>query len=81
MDKGFLCSTDRSAWLRSPLVEWFAYLIGVVLVCQWFSPTQMLVTFEGESLKEEDVVIRDPSGRVVRLDLPEKVVLVANHQV
>jgi hypothetical protein len=52
-----------------------------VLVCQWFSPTRMLVTFEGDNLKEEDVVIRDSRGRVTRLNLPEKLVLIANHQV
>lgn len=41
----------------------------------------MLVTFEGDNLKEEDVVIRDSSGHVVKLELPEKLVMVANHQV
>lgn len=41
----------------------------------------MLVTLEGDNLKEEDVVIRDSSGHVVKLELPEKLVIVANHQV
>ena len=56
-------------------------MFGPVLVCQWFSPTRMLVSFEGENLREEDVVIRDSSGRVTKLNLPEKLVLIANHQV
>jgi hypothetical protein len=41
----------------------------------------MMVTFEGDKLKEEDVVVRDSSGRVVKLELPEKLVMIANHQV
>jgi len=52
-----------------------------VLMCQWFSPTRMVVTFEGDNLKEEDIVVREPGGRVVKLNLPEKLVLIANHQI
>ncbi|KAF8591904.1 acyltransferase-domain-containing protein [Ramaria rubella] len=57
----------------------FARLL--VFVCQWFSPTRMLVTFEGNNLREEDVVVRDTDGRVTKLNLPEKLVLIANHQI
>jgi hypothetical protein len=48
---------------------------------QWFAPTRVLLTFEGNNMKEEDVLIRDSLGRVVKINLPEKMVLIANHQV
>ena len=41
----------------------------------------MVVTFEGDNLKEEEVVERDSGGRIVKLNLPERLVLIANHQV
>ena len=47
----------------------------------------MVISFEKEGLgsftqKElEGIVVRDGSGRVVELNLPQKAVLIANHQV
>ncbi len=60
---------------------------STVLVSQLFAPTTLHVTFEREgagSFTDEEierVVERDPSGRVVLLHLPEKAILIANHQV
>ena len=58
-----------------------------VLMCQWFAPTKLVVTFEQEGqgrFTEEQiaqVVERDARGRVVGLRLPQRAVLIANHQV
>ena len=58
-----------------------------VLMCQWFAPTKLVVTFEtegqGRFSPEElrGLVERDETGRVIRLHLPKKTVLIANHQV
>ncbi|KAI0047800.1 acyltransferase-domain-containing protein [Auriscalpium vulgare] len=57
----------------------------LILMCQWFAPTRLVVTFEQEgpgALTEEqikDVVQHDDSGRV-QLNLPQKAVIIANHQ-
>lgn len=56
-------------------------------MCQWFSPTKFLVTFEttgmGAFTPEEidRYVIKDAEGNHVGLDLPTRFVLIANHQV
>lgn len=58
-----------------------------VLMSQWFAPTNLVVSFEQEGqgrLTEEQiaqVVERDARGRVVGLRLPQRVALIANHQV
>jgi 1-acyl-sn-glycerol-3-phosphate acyltransferase len=58
-----------------------------ILMCQWFSPTKFLVTFEttgmGAFTPEEidRYVIKDAEGNHVGLDLPTRFVLIANHQV
>ncbi|KAI0702491.1 acyltransferase-domain-containing protein [Cytidiella melzeri] len=59
----------------------------LILVCQLFAPTSLHVTFQqdgpGSFTQQEidEVAERDASGRVVSLHLPEKTVLIANHQV
>ena len=56
-------------------------------MCQWFAPTQISLTFEREGLgkfSDEDIaaiVERDSAGNVVALKLPDRTVLIANHQV
>ena len=59
----------------------------LVLMCQWFAPTKLVVSFErmgqgrfSES-ELEGLVERDETGRVIMLNLPPKAVLLANHQV
>ncbi|THH10539.1 hypothetical protein EW145_g1245 [Phellinidium pouzarii] len=58
----------------------------ITLACQLFAPTTLRVTFETDgigafSLEEiENVVERDASGNIVRLCLPKKLVIIANHQ-
>jgi hypothetical protein len=53
---------------------------------QWFAPTRLKVTFEMEGqgkLTEEDiqrVVVRNKAGDVIGLKLPNKAVIIANHQ-
>jgi len=41
----------------------------------------MLITLEGDNLKAEDVFVLDKDGKIVALNLPQKLVLMANHQV
>lgn len=58
-----------------------------VLMNQWFAPTKFVLTFEttsaGKFTSEEiaNLVQRDSRGRVVALHLPQKSVVVGNHQV
>ncbi|KAF5368472.1 hypothetical protein D9758_002417 [Tetrapyrgos nigripes] len=79
-------------WARGLYEEGIRYTKGsfgclLILMCQWFSPTKLRITFETEgkgafSRDEIDrIVVRDKKGRVVSLDLPTKFVLIANHQV
>lgn len=58
----------------------------VVLMCQWFAPTVLSITFETEGMGRftpeqiQRIVVRDSEGAVVSLNLPTKFVLIANHQ-
>jgi hypothetical protein len=58
-----------------------------VLMCQWFAPTNLIVTFETEGKgafsqhEIEQYIIKDADNNPVALDLPTKFVLIANHQV
>ena len=58
----------------------------VVMMCSWFAPTNLVITFEtkglGKFTPEElrDLVEKDSKGNV-SLNLPAKSVLIANHQV
>ncbi|TFY80419.1 hypothetical protein EWM64_g3593 [Hericium alpestre] len=64
-----------------------AFATLLVLMCQWLAPTRLLITFETNgpgAFKEEeiaDIAVRNKDGRVVELKLPQKSVLIANHQV
>ncbi|KAI0082188.1 acyltransferase-domain-containing protein [Panus rudis PR-1116 ss-1] len=59
----------------------------LILMCQWFAPTKLLISFEREGLGSfsseeiEQLVVRDKSGKVAALRLPQKSVLIANHQI
>ncbi|KAJ7706461.1 acyltransferase-domain-containing protein [Mycena rosella] len=59
----------------------------LILMCQWFAPTKLVITFEragkGSFTPEqiERIVIKDKNDQVVSLDLPTKFILIANHQV
>lgn len=61
--------------------------ISSVLMCQWFAPTKLVVTFETQGMgrftpEEIDLyLIKDNDGNPVALNLPTKFVLIANHQV
>ena len=58
-----------------------------MLSSQWFAPTELVISFEtegqGKFTPEElaGIVERDKDGRVLSLNLPQKAVLIANHQV
>ncbi|CUA77685.1 hypothetical protein RSOLAG22IIIB_06721 [Rhizoctonia solani] len=52
----------------------------LVLMCQWFAPTSLVITCEGGNGIEE-VVVRDEHGRVTELKLPPQVVMMPNHQI
>ncbi|KAJ3750149.1 acyltransferase-domain-containing protein [Lentinula detonsa] len=79
-------------WSRSLYDEGIRYTKGafgclLILMCQWFSPTSLKVTFEpnGRGAVPQDIVEsiveRDQEGNVVSLNLPSKFVYIANHQV
>lgn len=51
-----------------------------VLVTQWFAPTKFVITFEGTE-KQSDVFETDAQGNVLSIKLPDKVVIMGNHQV
>ncbi|KAJ7492889.1 acyltransferase-domain-containing protein [Mycena latifolia] len=59
----------------------------LILMCQWFAPTKLVISFEREGKGSftpeqiEQIVIKDENGQVVYLDLPTKFILIANHQV
>ncbi|RDB29090.1 putative acyltransferase CST26 [Hypsizygus marmoreus] len=59
----------------------------MILMCQWFAPTTLRVTFETEGKGRftqeeiERVVVRDEAGEVTSLNLPTKFVLISNHQI
>ncbi|KAL6304272.1 acyltransferase-domain-containing protein [Sparassis latifolia] len=59
----------------------------LVLMSQWFAPTKLVISFETEGLGKfayeelQEMVVRDNGGRVVGLNLPQKAVLIANHQI
>lgn len=70
-----------------PINSYIHNLISLVLMCQLFAPTKLVVTFETEGMgrftpEEIDLcLIKDNDGNPVALDLPTKFVLIANHQV
>ncbi|KAL1952116.1 hypothetical protein VTO73DRAFT_1265 [Trametes versicolor] len=59
----------------------------LVLMSQWFAPTKLVLSFETEGKGRftpeeiETLVQRDQHGTIVGLNLPQKTVLIANHQV
>lgn len=61
--------------------------VGIVLMCQWFAPTKLCITFEQEGTGRfskaniDNMAVKDQHGRVVSLNLPTKFVLISNHQV
>ncbi|OBZ78790.1 putative acyltransferase CST26 [Grifola frondosa] len=79
-------------WARKMFYEGIRYSKGafgtlIVLVSQLFAPTTLVVSFEkdgpGKFTDEEvaSLVERDAGGRVVAVHLPQKAVLIANHQI
>lgn len=52
-----------------------------VLTTQWFSPTEITLSFEGDNIDLEKVLVRDTNGRLVGLNFPSKLVVMGNHQV
>lgn len=54
---------------------------------QWFAPTRLVVSFEREGSgrftdeEVDELVEQDKTGRVVALHLPQRAVVIANHQV
>ncbi|KAF8649789.1 hypothetical protein AX16_005555 [Volvariella volvacea WC 439] len=79
-------------WARQLYDEGIRYTKGafgclLILMCQWFAPTSLKITFEKEGMgkfsdKEiEQIVVRDAAGNVTSLNLPDKFILIANHQV
>uniref|UniRef100_A0A0W0FY34 Phospholipid/glycerol acyltransferase domain-containing protein n=2 Tax=Moniliophthora roreri TaxID=221103 RepID=A0A0W0FY34_MONRR len=80
------------AWSQKLYTEGIRYTKGafgclLILMCQLFAPTKLVVTFETKgkgAFKESeiaDIVVKNDKGEVASLNLPEKFVLIANHQV
>ncbi|PCH33504.1 acyltransferase-domain-containing protein [Wolfiporia cocos MD-104 SS10] len=80
------------SWAKKAYYDGVRYSKGtfgtlLVLMCQWFAPTKLVVSFETEGQGRftdeqlESLVERDGEGRVVGLRLPQRAVLIANHQV
>ena len=56
----------------------YSYL-SPVLMCQLFAPTKFIVTTEG---LDHSIFAKEPqTGKIIGIDLPDKLVIVANHQV
>ncbi|TFK40968.1 acyltransferase-domain-containing protein [Crucibulum laeve] len=79
-------------WSRRLYYKGIRYTKGafgclLILMCQWFAPTKLAISFETEgkgSFTQEEidqVVIKNKEGEVIALDLPTKFVLIANHQI
>ncbi|KAK0456264.1 acyltransferase-domain-containing protein [Armillaria borealis] len=79
-------------WSRALYVDGIRYTKGafgclLILICQWFAPTKLIVSFEttGQgSFTPEDIdriIVKDKKGDVVSLNLPTKFVMIANHQI
>jgi hypothetical protein len=74
---------------RSPSSWWLPSCLSpcLVLMCQWFAPSRLVITLEQDglgafSMDEIDAIaMRGRDGRVLGLNLPNKSVLIANHQV
>lgn len=78
-------------WSRALYVDGIRYTKGafgclLILMCQWFAPTKLIVSFETTGkgcFTLEDIgriVVKDKRGDV-SLNLPTKFVMVANHQI
>lgn len=52
----------------------------LVLSCQVFAPSKFVITYEGEE-DESSIFTRDASGNVTNITLPDKLVIMSNHQV
>nr|GAT49781.1 lysocardiolipin acyltransferase [Mycena chlorophos] len=59
----------------------------LILMCQWFAPTKLRITFETEGKGKlsteqiERIAVKDERGNVVSLNLPTKFVYISNHQI
>lgn len=56
----------------------------LVFISQFFAPTTLRITVDKDDLDELDlkkIVQRDERGIVVGIDLPDRMVLMSNHQV
>lgn len=82
----FLGLSWSSYWPYVNVLNYFLTSM-VVLSFQWFAPSKLVVTFEREGPgaftddEVEGLVVKNTKGRVVKLNLPHKSVLIANHQV
>ncbi|EJD52157.1 acyltransferase-domain-containing protein [Auricularia subglabra TFB-10046 SS5] len=70
--------------VHDEIVRWSkgCYSALLLLTTQWFSPTEITVSMEGDNLKPEEVLVYNKKGRLVALNLPtNRVVVMANHQI
>lgn len=57
------------------------YEFPLVFICQFFAPTRFVITYEGDNITEDTLFTKDSSGKVIKVNLPDKLVIMANHQV
>ncbi|GJJ09633.1 hypothetical protein Clacol_003857 [Clathrus columnatus] len=55
--------------------------LDYLFICQFFGPTRFVITSEGDNLKEDELFTKDSSGNIIKVNLPDKLVIMANHQV
>jgi hypothetical protein len=52
-----------------------------VTMCQWFAPTQFVITTEGDYFRQPGTIEVDANGAVLKVNLPTRLVIISNHQV
>ncbi|GAA96113.1 uncharacterized protein L969DRAFT_14311 [Mixia osmundae IAM 14324] len=76
----FFGSTQHIFW-RSILHTKTMFAQLLIYISQTFGPTKIILTSEGKDLDLSAIVKRDAKGKVIHLTLPERSIILANHQV
>ena len=78
-----LLATTLPLW--DSLATWSKGLFGqlLVFISQIFAPTKLRITVDpdDDELDLDKIVVRDENGTPVGIDLPQRMVIISNHQV
>jgi len=58
-----------------------SFAITLIWMSQSFAPTEFVITTEGDYFDQPGVIEKNQSGRVTKINLPSKLVIISNHQV